>query len=95
MAEATLTIDGTLPDSLSGVMAIDCTRNLSLHLASSGGSSFIAWSRTGQAISMDISLVCEYRRTLNFDFMTRLNAPRIWSHAILFWCRGFDLRFFQ
>lgn len=32
--------------SFSGVMAVLWMRNLSLHFASSGGSSFIAWSMT-------------------------------------------------
>jgi hypothetical protein len=33
-------------NSLSAVTATDCTKNLSLHLASKGGSCFIAWRRT-------------------------------------------------
>ena len=36
----------TFPESRSGVIAIDWTRNLSRHLASGGGSSLIAWSST-------------------------------------------------
>lgn len=42
----TLTIDVTLENSKSPVIATDCTRNLSLHFASAGGSSFIACSKT-------------------------------------------------
>ena len=35
--------------SRAGVMNVLCTRNLSLHLTVSGGSSFMGWSNTGRA----------------------------------------------
>lgn len=41
-----LTMDWMLVNSLSAVTATDCTRNLSLHLISKGGSCFMAWRRT-------------------------------------------------
>lgn len=40
------TRDATLVNSLSAVTRTDCTRNLSRHFASAGGSSFIACRRT-------------------------------------------------
>ena len=38
--------------SRAGVMNVLCTRNLSLHLTVSGGSSFMGWSNTGRACRM-------------------------------------------
>lgn len=41
------TRDATLVNSLSAVTSTDCTKNLSRHFASGGGSSFMACKRTG------------------------------------------------
>ncbi len=73
----------TLENSLSGVTATDWTRNLSRHLASSGGSSFIAWSRTTGShqylrLNMDWAIVF----TLDFYILSHFNTSRIGPNTI-------------
>lgn len=49
--------------SLSGVMMVDCTRNLSRHLADDGGSSFMGCKRTWTSIFSPGSMRPELGRT--------------------------------
>lgn len=67
------TKDPTLVNSLSAVISTDCTRNLSRHLASGGGSSFIAWSRTGR--------MCQFAAILHL--FARSLACILWTSTSL------------
>lgn len=77
-------------NSLSPEMLTDCTRNLSRHRVSSGGSCFMAWSRTahGPVSRQDSPYMCLFPsvdtagRTGNLDIVTWLDATRVRSDAI-------------
>lgn len=86
------TIEATFENSLSAETATDWTRNLSRHLASSGGSSFIAWRRT--VIGSQINDCPQPRpwgrgagkfaemRTLDFNLLPGLDAARIRANTV-------------
>lgn len=77
------TIEVTLACSISGVTATDWTRNLSLHLASVAGSSFIACSNTIQLISYGFGHIgVEEWRTLDIDGAAGLDATRIRANTV-------------
>ena len=70
--------------SFSGVIRVLCIRNLSLHLAARGGSSFIACSMTGKGPSVVDTTKAQRRetRTLYFNTLPRLHSPRIGSDTV-------------
>lgn len=79
-----LTIEAMFVNSLSAVTATDCTRNLSLHLASRGGSCFIAWRRTVKNLLVP-QLLLEYLETAltrNFNFFSWFDSARVWSDTV-------------
>ena len=80
------TRDPTLVNSLSAVTRTDCTRNLSRHFASGGGSSFIAWRRTTctcqSAAETPRGVRMEGLRTLNFNIFARFDATTVRSHTV-------------
>jgi len=75
--------------SFSGVIVVLWIKNLSLHLAAKGGSSFMAWSITGSPphnVSSSIGIHDTFQRsrrlTLDLDALTRLHPTGIWSYAV-------------
>lgn len=77
------TIELTLANSMSFVTATVWTRNLSLHLASGAGSSFMACNSTiphyQPICSITFDLGCP---TLDFHMFSWLYPPRVWPNAV-------------
>ena len=71
-----------LDGSLSWVIGIDWTRNLSRHRASRGGSSFIAWSNTMWCIRFQAGSKTFLSLTLHFYFAPWLDTARIGPHTV-------------
>jgi hypothetical protein len=61
--------------SRAGVMNVLCTRNLSLHLMESGGSSFMGWSSTGRACQRS----GEFAREMKQLYLVLLYSLRVLS----------------
>jgi hypothetical protein len=76
------TIEPIFANSLSAVTATDWTRNLSRHLASKGGSCFIACKRTAMAHQIRAMSQVEVRQTCDFYLLSRLNSSRVWPNTI-------------
>ena len=79
-----LTMAGMLAKSMSGEIGADWTRNLSLHLASGGGSSFMAWRSTAPRLVLGdaIMLATRYLRTRNLHFIANFDAARVGADAV-------------
>lgn len=78
------TIDVTFANSMSLVTATDWTRNLSLHLASAAGSSFIACRRTRAEKLARVHYIetAEEIPTLNIDLFTGLHTAGVGAHTV-------------
>jgi hypothetical protein len=70
------TISLIFVNSLSDVTATDWTRNLSLHFASKGGSTFMAWRRTvdRSALKRIQYLSPMIKHTNNLNLLSRLDS---------------------
>jgi hypothetical protein len=77
-----LTISATLVASRSAVIAMLCTRNLSRHLKSAGGSLFIACRRTVAGRQQLWGRDGMERRALDFDLLASLDTPGVRAHAV-------------
>lgn len=71
-----------LEKSLSAEIGADCTRNLSRHRESRGGSAFMACRMTITLHVSVIQAVVTRQHTCHVEVLTRLNATSIWADAV-------------